>query len=282
MLEGAARVGAAGRAALAALRRHRRGHRLLRASGPTGAATLEFDTDGVVIKVDDLALRERLGTTAKFPRWATAFKFPAQQAHTKLLQIEVNVGRTGANTPYAVLEPVFLAGSTISMATLHNAEDIARKDLREGDTVVIEKAGDVIPRVVAPILACGRRIRARGSMPTACRDCGSALHRDEDEVVWRCENTSCPARLRRSLEHFASRSAMNIEGLGESLVDQLIEQAWCATSPISITSTRRSSRTWSSRRGAAVGARRAAKARQGRPQRRRADRAQQGERLCRG
>ena len=185
---------------------------------------LEFDTDGVVIKVDDLALRDKLGTTAKFPRWATAFKFPAQQAHTKLLKIEVNVGRTGANTPYAVLEPVFVAGSTISMATLHNAEDLARKDLREGDTVVIEKAGDVIPRVVAPILS----LRPPGSqpwvMPATCRACGSDLVRDEDEVVWRCENTSCPARLRRSLEHFASRTAMNIEGLGESLVDQLIEQ----------------------------------------------------------
>jgi DNA ligase (NAD+) len=185
---------------------------------------LEFDTDGVVIKVDDLALREKLGTTAKFPRWATAFKFPAQQAHTKLLKIEVNVGRTGANTPYAVLEPVFVAGSTISMATLHNAEDLARKDLREGDTVVIEKAGDVIPRVVAPILSLRPADSAPWVMPTACRACGSVLVRDEDEVVWRCENTSCPARLRRSLEHFASRTAMNIEGLGESLVDQLIEQ----------------------------------------------------------
>ncbi len=185
---------------------------------------LEFDTDGVVVKADDLALREKLGATAKFPRWATAFKFPAQQAHTRLLKIEVNVGRTGANTPYAVLEPVFVAGSTISMATLHNAEDLARKDLREGDTVVIEKAGDVIPRVIAPILS----LRPAGSqpwvMPTTCRACGSGLVRDEDEVVWRCENTSCPARLRRSLEHFASRTAMNIEGLGESLVDQLIEQ----------------------------------------------------------
>jgi len=185
---------------------------------------LEFDTDGVVVKADELALREQLGATAKFPRWATAFKFPAQQAHTRLLKIEVNVGRTGANTPYAVLEPVFVAGSTISMATLHNAEDLARKDLREGDTVVIEKAGDVIPRVIAPILS----LRPAGSqpwvMPTTCRACGSGLVRDEDEVVWRCENTSCPARLRRSLEHFASRTAMNIEGLGESLVDQLIEQ----------------------------------------------------------
>jgi DNA ligase (NAD+) len=185
---------------------------------------LEFETDGVVIKVDDLALREKLGTTAKFPRWATAFKFPAQQAHTKLLRIEVNVGRTGANTPYAVLEPVFVAGSTISMATLHNAEDLARKDLREGDTVVIEKAGDVIPRVVAPVLSLRPADSRPWVMPTVCRACGSALVRDEDEVVWRCENTSCPARLRRSLEHFASRTAMNIEGLGESLVDQLIEQ----------------------------------------------------------
>lgn len=189
-----------------------------------GRRGLEFDTDGVVIKVDDLALRNRLGTTAKFPRWATAFKFPAQQAHTKLLKIDVNVGRTGANTPYAVLEPVFLAGSTISMATLHNAEDLARKDLREGDTVIIEKAGDVIPRVVAPILHLRPADSVPWVMPTTCKVCGSELRRDEEEVVWRCENSSCPARLRRSLEHFASRSAMNIEGLGESLVDQLIEQ----------------------------------------------------------
>jgi DNA ligase (NAD+) len=122
-----------------------------------------------------------------------------------------------------VLEPVVVAGSTISMATLHNADDIARKDLREGDTVVIEKAGDVIPRVVAPVLSLRPPDSRPWVMPTTCRACGSTLHRDEEEVVWRCENASCPARLRRSLEHFASRSAMNIEGLGESLVDQLIE-----------------------------------------------------------
>ena len=185
---------------------------------------LEFDTDGVVVKLADLALRERLGSTAKFPRWATAYKFAAQQQHTKLLRIEVNVGRTGANTPYAVLDPVFVAGSTVSMATLHNADDIARKDLREGDTVVIEKAGDVIPRVVAPVLSLRPADSKPWVMPTACKACGSALQRDEEEVVWRCENASCPARLRRSLEHFAGRSAMDIEGLGESLVDQLIEQ----------------------------------------------------------
>jgi DNA ligase (NAD+) len=190
--------------------------------------SLEFDTDGVVIKVDDLALRERLGTTAKFPRWATAFKFPAQQAHTKLLEIAVNVGRTGAVTPYAVLDPVFVAGSTISMATLHNAEDIARKDIRPGDTVVIEKAGDVIPKVVAPILSVRPADAQPWVMPTVCPECGSQLQRDEEEVVWRCENTSCPARLRRSLEHFASRSAMNIEGLGASIVDQLLDKGLVA------------------------------------------------------
>jgi DNA ligase (NAD+) len=188
--------------------------------------TLEFDTDGVVVKVDDLALRGKLGTTAKFPRWATAFKFPAQQATTTLLDIKVNVGRTGAVTPYAVLDPVKLAGSTIGMATLHNAEDVARKDLRPGDRVLIEKGGDVIPKVVKAILPHpdGAPRGEPWQMPVDCPECGSVLHRDEEEVVWRCDNASCPARLRRSLEHFASRSAMNIEGLGASLVDQLIEQ----------------------------------------------------------
>ncbi len=185
--------------------------------------SLPFDTDGVVIKVDDLGLRQQLGTTAKFPRWATAFKFPAEQATTVLKQIAVNVGRTGAVTPYAVLEPVFLAGSTISMATLHNAEDIARKDLREGDRVLIEKGGDVIPKVVKAILPHADDSVA-WVMPSMCPTCGTALRRDEEEVVWRCPNTSCPARLRRSLEHFTSRSAMNIEGLGESLLNELVTQ----------------------------------------------------------
>jgi len=184
---------------------------------------LEFDTDGVVIKVDDLTMRERLGTTSKFPRWALAFKFPAQQATTTLRRIAVNVGRTGAVTPYAVLEPVKLAGSTISMATLHNAEDIARKDLRDGDRVLIEKGGDVIPKVVKAILPHPEDSRP-WEMPTTCPACGSALQRDEEEVVWRCPNSSCPARIRRGLEHFASRTAMNIDGMGESLIDQLLDQ----------------------------------------------------------
>jgi len=187
--------------------------------------TLDFDTDGLVIKVDDRALRERLGSTAKFPRWATAFKFPAEQATTLLREIRVNIGRTGAATPYAVLEPVRLGGTTISMATLHNEQDIQRKDVRPGDWVLVEKGGDVIPKIVKPIV--DRRPTdddelPRWTMPTECPFCQSALQKPEEEVVWRCENISCPARVRRSLEHFASRRAMNIEGLGESLADQLV------------------------------------------------------------
>jgi DNA ligase (NAD+) len=184
--------------------------------------SLEFETDGVVIKVDDLSLREELGATAKFPRWALAFKFPAQQATTILRKIEVNVGRTGAVTPYAVLEPVRLGGSTISLATLHNEQEIARRDLRDGDTVIIEKGGDVIPKVVKPILSARPADSRPWRMPDRCPFCESALQKPEDEVVWRCPNTSCPAKIRRGLLHFASRRAMNIEGLGESLVDQLV------------------------------------------------------------
>jgi DNA ligase (NAD+) len=186
--------------------------------------SLDFDTDGVVIKVDQLAERRLLGTTSKFPRWAIAFKFPAEQKTTLLRKIEVNVGRTGAVTPFAMLEPIFIAGSTVSMATLHNADDIARKDIRERDWVLIEKAGDVIPRVVGPDLSRRPADAEPWQMPTECPRCGAALHRAEGEAVWRCENTSCPAKLQRGLEHFASRSAMNIEGLGESLIAQLIEQ----------------------------------------------------------
>jgi DNA ligase (NAD+) len=188
----------------------------------TARRDLDFETDGVVVKVDAIERRRVLGKTSKFPRWAIAFKFPAEQRTTRLNQIAVNVGRTGAVTPFAVLEPVFVAGSTISMATLHNEDDITRKDIREGDVVLIEKAGDVIPRVVGPVLSQRPADSKPWVMPTTCPRCGSQLHRAEGEAVWRCENTSCPARLQRGLEHFASRGAMNIEGLGESLVAQLI------------------------------------------------------------
>jgi DNA ligase (NAD+) len=185
--------------------------------------TLPFDTDGLVIKLDALALRGQLGTTSTFPRWAIANKFPAEQKTTKLIRIAVNVGRTGAVTPFAMLEPVAIAGTTVSMATLHNAEDLARKNIRDGDTVIVEKAGDVIPRVVGPVLSLRPADSTPWVMPSECPRCGSTLQRDEGEVVWRCGNTSCPSKLQRGLEHFASRGAMNIEGLGESLVAQLIE-----------------------------------------------------------
>jgi len=182
-----------------------------------------FDTDGVVIKVDSLEERRRLGSTSKFPRWAIAFKFPAEQKTTRLRAIAVNVGRTGAVTPFAMLEPVLLAGTTVSMATLHNADDIARKDIREGDWVIVEKAGDVIPRVVGPVLARRPVESQPWVMPSTCPRCATPLQRSEGEAVWRCDNVSCPAKLQRGLEHFASRGAMNIEGLGESLIAQLID-----------------------------------------------------------
>ena len=189
---------------------------------------LPYDTDGVVVKVDSFLQRRALGATSKFPRWAIAFKFPAEQKTTFLKKIDVNVGRTGAVTPFAILEPVFIAGSTVSMATLHNADDIGRKDIRERDWVLVEKAGDVIPRVVAPIPSRRPPDSEPWQMPTECPRCGATLRRAEDEAVWRCDNTSCPAKLQRGLEHFASRGAMNIEGLGESLIAQLIDQGMVA------------------------------------------------------
>ena len=195
----------------------------------SGTRALAFDTDGVVIKLDDIALRGRLGTTSKFPRWAIAYKFPPEQAETTLIRIDINVGRTGAVTPFAVLEPVFIAGTTVSMATLHNANEVARKDVRDGDRVIVEKAGDIIPQVVR-VVDLERKDRAeRWQMPTHCPRCHSELVRGDEEAVWRCENTSCPAKLQRGLEHFAARHAMNIEGLGESRIAQLIAEGLVAS-----------------------------------------------------
>ena len=193
---------------------------------------LGFDIDGVVVKVRDEDQRRRLGTTAKFPRWAIAFKFRAEQITTRLKEISLQVGRTGAVTPYAVLDPVFLAGSTISRATLHNAEEVARKDIRAGDWVLLEKGGDVIPKIVKPITS--RRLKGSLApqpfmMPAECPECGALLIRADGEVVWRCVNVVCPAKVRRSLVHFASRNAMNIEGLGEKVVDGLVNQGLVAT-----------------------------------------------------
>ena len=191
-------------------------------------AGLPYETDGVVIKVDAMAERARLGFTSKFPRWAVAYKFPAEQVTTTLLDIVLQVGRTGAVTPVAVLEPVVVAGSTIANATLHNADEIARKDIRVSDRVVIEKGGDVIPKVVAVVDADRAGRPAPWQMPPGCPSCDSPLARAADEVVWRCENPACPAQLRRRLEHFASRSAMNIEGLGGAIVDQLVDKGLVA------------------------------------------------------
>ncbi len=183
---------------------------------------LEFETDGVVIKVDDRSTQEELGATAKSPRWALAYKYPAQEATTVVREIGVQVGRTGTLTPVAHFDPVVLAGSTVKRATLHNYEDLARKDVRVGDTVVIEKGGDVIPKVVRVILEKRPKGARPFRMPEKCPVCGDPVVREEDEVATRCVNPACPAVVREALRHFCGRRAMNIEGLGDKLVDQLV------------------------------------------------------------
>jgi DNA ligase (NAD+) len=185
---------------------------------------LDYDVDGIVIKVNSAEQRADLGTTAKSPRWAISFKFPARQATTRIREIRVQVGRTGALTPVAVLEPVKLSGTTITRSTLHNEDEIERKDIRVGDWVLIERSGDVIPRVVAPMKERRTGREKKFVFPKRCPICGSAAFRPEGEVISRCTNPSCPAKLRESLLHFSWRRAMNIEGLGEALVDQLIEK----------------------------------------------------------
>ncbi len=186
--------------------------------------SLEYDIDGVVVKVDDFALQQELGFTSKFPRWAIAFKYPARQAATVVRSIDVQVGRTGKLTPVANLEPVFLAGSTVARATLHNEEEVARKDVRVGDTVRIEKGGDVIPKVVE--VALDRRpARTRPWQPPShCPVCGTEAVKPEGEVDRRCPNSSCPAQIEERLKHFARREAMDVEGLGDVLVGQLVQQ----------------------------------------------------------
>jgi len=185
---------------------------------------LEFETDGVVVKVDDRALQQRLGTTAKSPRWALAYKYPSEEKITVVRDITVQVGRTGTLTPVAHLEPVSLAGTTVKRATLHNYEDLSRKDVRRGDTVVVEKGGDVIPKVVRVLLEKRPPGAAPFEMPSACPVCGDPVSREEGEVATRCVNPACPAVVREALRHFCSRRAMNIEGLGEKLVDQLVRE----------------------------------------------------------
>ncbi|MCJ7680013.1 MAG: NAD-dependent DNA ligase LigA, partial [Candidatus Aminicenantes bacterium] len=193
--------------------------------------SLDYDIDGIVIKVDSADQRKILGYTSKFPRWAISFKFPARQATTRLNDIRIQVGRTGALTPVALLEPVRLSGITVSRATLHNEDEIKRKDIRLGDFVLIERSGDVIPKIVAPL-----RERRTGeerifSFPRECPVCRSNIFRPEGEAVSRCTNPSCPAKLKESILHFASRRAMDIEGLGEALVDQLLSAGFVRSIP---------------------------------------------------
>lgn len=192
---------------------------------------LDYDADGVVVKVDDAELRRELGVTAKSPRWAIAYKFPARQATTRVERIEVQVGRTGALTPVAHLQPVRISGTTVSRATLHNEEEIKRKDVRVGDVVLVERSGDVIPKIVAVMKERRTGRETRFAWPARCPVCRSETFRPEGEAVARCPNPSCPARLRESLLHFASRRAMDIQGLGEAVVDQLLASGRVRTLP---------------------------------------------------
>ena len=188
---------------------------------------LPYQTDGVVIKVDSLAEQEALGYTAKAPRWAIAYKYPPEEQITTLRDIQVNIGRTGAATPFAVLEPVFVGGATVGMATLHNADQVRAKDVRIGDKVIVRRAGDVIPEVVGPVLSARTGDEKEWSMPSKCPYCGNPIVRREDEAVARCTGGfDCPSRVREWLFHFSSRGGMDIEHMGYKTIDLLLDQGW--------------------------------------------------------
>ncbi len=182
-----------------------------------------FDIDGVVIKIDDFALREKMGSTSKVPKWAVAYKFPPEEKETKLLDIEVNVGRTGAITPVAIFEPVLLAGTSVSRAVLHNQEFITEKDIRIGDTILVRKAGEIIPEVLKSVVHGENSVPY--TLPEFCPVCGDKAVKYADEAVLRCPNVDCPAQLKRNIIHFASKGAMNIDGLGEAIVTQLVDNS---------------------------------------------------------
>ena len=183
---------------------------------------LDYEVDGLVIQLNSLAYRKRLGNTSKFPRWAVAYKYEAEQAETEVLEIVCQVGRTGSITPVANLEPVFVSGSTVSRATLHNEDEIRKKDIRVGDRVVIEKAGEIIPKVVRVVDLRSKRNKPF-KMPTLCPECQTRIFRPEGEAAWRCVNAACPAQLKERLKHFASRKAMDIDHMGPAVIDQLVE-----------------------------------------------------------
>lgn len=185
---------------------------------------LEYDIDGMVVKVNSFEHQQMLGRTTKSPRWMIAYKFPAERVETKVLGIEVQVGRTGVLTPVANLKEVSVAGTRVSRATLHNEDEINRKDIRIGDTVIIEKAGEIIPQIVTVVKSKRTGEEEKFVMPRRCKICGASVKRGEREVAYRCENTFCPAQIKETIVHFASRAAMDIEGLGEAMVDQLVEK----------------------------------------------------------
>ncbi len=185
---------------------------------------MDYEIDGMVIKVNSLKMREELGSTTRSPRWAIAYKFPAQQETTKVKAIKLQVGSTGAITPVAELEEVTISGSVVKRATLHNQDEIRRKDIRIGDTVLIQKAGEVIPEVVKVIKGKRTGKEKKFVMPTLCPTCGEEVERSEGEVVYRCINPACPDQVRGRIRHFASRNAMDIEGLGPAIIDQLVEK----------------------------------------------------------
>ncbi len=185
---------------------------------------LDYDIDGVVVKVDSFASQAALGFTARAPRWAIAFKFPPEEKRTVLRQIRIQVGRTGVLTPVAEFDPVLVAGSTIARATLHNIDEIRRKNVRVGDTIVVHKAGDVIPEVVGPVLDLRPADAPEFQMPEACPSCGSPVIREEGEVAYRCVSIDCPAQATERLIHWGSRNAMDIDGLGDELVGRMVEQ----------------------------------------------------------
>ncbi len=189
---------------------------------------LPYDIDGVVIKLDDLDVRAELGATSKAPRWAIAYKLPPEERNTLLRDIQVSIGRTGRATPFAVLEPVFVGGSTVSMATLHNEDQVAAKDVRPGDTVIVRKAGDVIPEVLGPVLTLRPDGLEPWVFPDDCPVCGTTLVRPEGESDHRCPNIDCPAQAFARIVHFGSRGAMDIEGLGEKTVQLLLDQGLIA------------------------------------------------------
>jgi DNA ligase (NAD+) len=182
-----------------------------------------YEIDGIVVKVNSLAQQERLGYTSKEPRWAIAYKYPPKQMTTRLMDVQVQVGRTGALTPVAVLDPVQIGGVTVTHATLHNEDEVSRKDLRIGDYVLVERAGEVIPQVVKPIVERRTGKEKPFEMPKTCPVCGSKAVREDDEAVRRCVNASCPAQMKERLTHFCSRGAMDCEGVGPALVEQLVD-----------------------------------------------------------